>query len=80
MVKGCKGSDALLARTEPLAEEIEGAEAELAAAKALGKLEAALYEDGPDAKLAKRLAKVAEDHAGTRVAARAAVLAGWADQ
>lgn len=80
LVKGCKGSDALLARTEPLAQEIEGAEAELAAAKALAKLEAALYEDGPDAKLAKRLAKVAEDHAGTRVAARAAVLAGWADQ
>jgi hypothetical protein len=78
LVKGSKRDDVLLARLEPLAEKFEEAEGELAAAKALSRLERAFYEDGPDEKLSQRIGKMASKHEGTRVAIRAAVLAEWA--
>ena len=80
LMKGAKGDDALTARVQSVLDLVEAADDEVAAAKALARLEASLYEDGPDAKLASRITKVAEKHAGTRVAKRATRLAGWADQ
>jgi hypothetical protein len=78
LVKGSKRDDVLLGRLEPLAEKFEEAKGELAAAKALSRLERAFYEEGPDEKLSQRIGKMASKHEGTRVAIRAAVLAEWA--
>jgi hypothetical protein len=78
LLKGSKRDDMLLGRLEPLAQTIEEAKEELAAAKELSRLERTFYEDGPDEKLSRRIAKVASKHAGTKVAVRAEVLAEWA--
>lgn len=78
LVKGSKRDDVLLGRLDSLATKIDEAEDELAAAKALSRLERAFYEDGPDDKLSRRIAKMASKHAGTKVAARAETLADWA--
>lgn len=69
--------EAWTARAAELTERLEGEamETELDAAKALAKLVEKLYADGPDEKLAKKLTKLAEQHAGTKVAARATHLA-----
>lgn len=80
LVKGSKRDDVLLGRLDELATKIDEADAELDAAKDLSRLERALFEDGPDDKLSKRLSKLALKHAGTKVASRASVMAEWAGQ
>lgn len=52
---------------------------ELKAAKALAKLEKKMYKDGADDKLGKKLQKLADDFAGTKVALRATHYASLMD-
>lgn len=66
-------AEAVSALTKRLA--TEEVKAELAAAKALARAEEKLYKDGPGAKAKRTLEKIAESHAGTKVAARAQELA-----
>ena len=71
--KGTKDVAALAETVAPLAELLvsEAFQAELAAGKDLDKLEAKLYEDATNEKLAEKLQELAEEHAGTKVAERA---------
>ena len=77
LAKGAKGALVLEERVVALAELLNGEafQAELAAAKALSKLESKLYEDAKDGKMVDKLRELAADHAGTKVAERALALA-----
>ncbi len=77
-LKGAKRNGELTEQLAPLAGRIEGAKAELEAAKALSRLERSFYKDGPDAKLSGKLAKLSVKYEGTVVAERASRLADWA--
>ena len=78
--KGVKGQPALEEQVATLAEVLssEQFQAEVAAAKALTKLEAKLYEDVKNEKLVEKLSDVVDDHLGTKVAKRASELAQFA--
>jgi hypothetical protein len=71
--KGLKGNDQLLGLTRDRATLLGSPEMkpEFAAAKALAKIEAKLYEEGPGGKSVKSLQKFIEKNSGTRAAARA---------
>ncbi len=75
LAKALDDQSALGQRVADLLAKARADGAELDASEALAKLERKLYEEGPDEKLAKRLIDLAEDHEGTRSAARARRLA-----
>ena len=73
LVKGAKGNDDMYARATALQTKLESEDlkVDFAAAKALAKLEAALYADGGSAKLVQKLNEVANENAGSAVSKRA---------
>jgi len=80
LAKGLKGPKGIDLGAEKLAAfesrlASDEMKAELSAAKSLAKLEEKLFEDGPDEKAQSKLFKLAEKHAGTKVAERATELA-----
>lgn len=75
--KALKGHEEAQQRIETCREKLDSEEMknELAAAKALAKIEKKLYADGPEDKHVKNLMKLAEKHGGTKAAQRASHLA-----
>ncbi|MBT4029769.1 MAG: hypothetical protein HOM34_01345 [Planctomycetes bacterium] len=73
MMSGLKGADeALYANAKQWKEKFDSSEMkpEFAAAKAINKIEAKLFDDGRDDKLAKSIDKLGDKHAGTNAAKR----------